>query len=138
MDNIDVVKVLGYGVVGLGFLLALMAFNLLSKEQKKDQPNSSMLNSIKWFMFFSVLFYGIQSLLYSLLMEFVIQKIENDKLVIVCSAILGVFVVRFLGLGSIFGKGVSSDIASVVMVVGGVVGLIVGYYLRKQFKFKTS
>ena len=90
------------------------------------------------FMFFSALFYGIQSLLYSLLMEFVIQRIENDKLVIVISAILGVFVVRFLGLGSVFGIGVGSDIASIVMVVGGVVGLIVGYYLRTQFVFKTS
>lgn len=90
------------------------------------------------FIFLSVLFYGIQSLLYSLLMEFSVQKIRNDKLVIVISIFLGVFVVKFLGLGSVIGKGVSADIASVVMVIGGVVGLIVGYYLRKQFKLKTS
>ena len=91
-----------------------------------------------FFIVFSFIFYGVQSLLYSLLMEFAVQKIRNDKLVIVISIFLGVFVVRFLGLGGIIGKGVSADIASIVMVIGGVVGLIVGYYLRKQFKLKTS
>ncbi|MEW6996053.1 hypothetical protein AADZ84_17655, partial [Colwelliaceae bacterium MEBiC 14330] len=66
------------------------------------------------FMFFSLIFYGIQSLLYSLIMEFVVQKIGNDKLVIIISMLLGVLVVRFLGLGNILGTDVSTDLASVV------------------------
>ena len=90
------------------------------------------------FLFFSLIFYGIQSLFYSLLMEFVVQKIDNDKFVILISILLGVFVVRFLGLGSITGFGVSTDIASVVIGVGGVVGLIVGYYLRNNFVSKLA
>ncbi|MEW6994781.1 hypothetical protein AADZ84_11005 [Colwelliaceae bacterium MEBiC 14330] len=89
-------------------------------------------------MFFALIFYGIQSLLYSLLMEFVVQKMNNDKLVILISMLLGVFVVRFLGLGNILGIGVSTDIANVVTGVGGVVGLIVGYYLRKDFRLELA
>jgi hypothetical protein len=67
-------------------------------------------------------------------MEFVVQKIGNDKLVIIISMLLGVLVVRFLGLGNILGTGVSTDLASVVIGVGGGVGLIVGNYLRNHFK----
>jgi hypothetical protein len=54
MENMDVIKILGYGIIGLGFLLALMAFNLLSKEQKKDEPNEKILASINRFMMFSI------------------------------------------------------------------------------------
>lgn len=85
------------------------------------------------FMFLSLIFYGFQSLLYSLLMEFVVQKINNDKLVVFVSILLSVFVVKFLGLGSILGVGVGTNITISVMVVGVLVGLIVGYYLRRLF-----
>jgi hypothetical protein len=51
---IDVVKILGYGVIGLGFLLAFMAYRLLSAEQKKPKPNEKMLRSIRDYMIFSI------------------------------------------------------------------------------------
>ena len=85
-----------------------------------------------FFIVISIIFYGIQSLFYSLIMEFIVQKLNSDKLVILISIFLGVFVVKFLGMG--FGTG----LANIVPWLGGIVGLIVGYYLRKQFKLKTS
>jgi hypothetical protein len=54
MGLIDVVKVLGYGVIGLGFLLAFMAYRLLSAEQKKIKPTDRMLKAIREYMFFSI------------------------------------------------------------------------------------
>lgn len=54
MLNETVVKILGYGVIGLGFLLALLSYRLLSKEQQRDQPRLVMLRSIMIFMAFSI------------------------------------------------------------------------------------
>jgi len=51
----NVENILGYGFIGLAFLLALLAFNLLTKEQKKDSPRGTMLISIFVFMFFYLL-----------------------------------------------------------------------------------
>lgn len=51
--------------------------------------------------FFAFILYGVQSLLYSLVMEFVVQRVASDKLVVLISMILGVFTVRFLGLGGV-------------------------------------
>ena len=36
--NINVVDILQIGVIGLGFLLAFLAYYLLTKEQKKINP----------------------------------------------------------------------------------------------------
>ncbi|MFC1822659.1 hypothetical protein ACFL9T_08125 [Thermodesulfobacteriota bacterium] len=55
MDNIDVVKILSYGTIGLGFLLALLAYFLLSREQKKKRPRSDILKTIKIFLLFFLL-----------------------------------------------------------------------------------
>jgi hypothetical protein len=55
MENIDVVKILGYGITGLSFLLAFMAYSLLLKEQKKQEPNENFLKSISNFMKFCVI-----------------------------------------------------------------------------------
>lgn len=52
--NINVVDILQIGVIGLGFLLAFLAYYLLTKEQKQEKPRSAILNSIYVFMFFSV------------------------------------------------------------------------------------
>lgn len=50
----DVVSILQIGVIGLGFLLAVLAYHLLTKEQKQDKPRSEILKSVYIFMFFSV------------------------------------------------------------------------------------
>jgi hypothetical protein len=52
--GIDVVKILGYGVLGLGFLLALLAYRLLSKEQGKQTPHPDAFRAIYVFMGFSL------------------------------------------------------------------------------------
>ena len=52
--SIDVVKILGYGVLGLGFLLALLAYHLLSKEQGKQTPRPDAFRAIYVFMGFSL------------------------------------------------------------------------------------
>lgn len=54
MGSIDVTEILGYGAIGLGFLLALLAYRLLAKEQGKDVPNESILKAIKTYMLFAV------------------------------------------------------------------------------------
>jgi hypothetical protein len=53
-DSLNVVKILGYGVTGLGFLLAYLAYRLLAAEQDKPKPRPSMLVGITLFMLFSL------------------------------------------------------------------------------------
>jgi ABC-type multidrug transport system permease subunit len=73
---------------------------------------------------FTLAFFGIQSVLYSLIMELAVQKISSDKLVIFISMLLGVLVaslfVSFVGFN--------------VSIIGGIVGLLVGQHLRTHFK----
>lgn len=52
--DLNVVDILQIGVIGLGFLLAVLAYHLLTKEQKQDAPRSDILKSIYVFMSFSV------------------------------------------------------------------------------------
>ena len=52
--DMSVVDILQIGVIGLGFLLAVLAYHLLTKEQKQNPPRGVILNSIYVFMFFSV------------------------------------------------------------------------------------
>jgi hypothetical protein len=59
MPSLGVVKILGLGVIGLGFLLALLAYRLLSKIQSQPNPNRSVLRSIYFFMGFSIVLCGI-------------------------------------------------------------------------------
>ncbi len=50
----DVVSILQIGVVGLGFLLAFLAYKLLTQEQNRHPPRNRILLGIYVFMFFSV------------------------------------------------------------------------------------
>jgi hypothetical protein len=59
MKDFNVVEILGYGVMGLGFLLAFFAYRLLLKEQKKEPPRSQILRSIYFYMTFSIVLCGI-------------------------------------------------------------------------------
>ena len=54
MTNLPFVEILQIGAIGLGFLLALLAFLLLGREQKKKEPHPKILRQINIFMGFSV------------------------------------------------------------------------------------
>ena len=54
----NIEAILSYGFIGLAFLLAALAFNLLVKEQKMESPRGSMIASIFAFMVFSLLLAG--------------------------------------------------------------------------------
>jgi hypothetical protein len=54
MENLNVIEILKVGLPGLVFLLALLSFNLLSKEQEKDHPRPSLLKAIRSFMYFNL------------------------------------------------------------------------------------
>lgn len=50
-SNLDpTVKILSLGISGFCFLLVIMAFRLISKEQEREQPRGSMLTAIYVFM----------------------------------------------------------------------------------------
>lgn len=55
LSKLNIVEILKIGSIGLGFLLALMSYILLKKEQEKDKPNKSFLNTTRTFMLFSIL-----------------------------------------------------------------------------------
>ncbi len=52
--NVDPYQILSYGVIGLGFLLAFLAYRLLTREQQRDEPRPSMVRAIYTFMAFSL------------------------------------------------------------------------------------
>lgn len=54
MPSVDVVKILGLGVMGLGFLLAFFAYRLLAKIQSQPNPSQAALRSTYFFMAFSI------------------------------------------------------------------------------------
>lgn len=47
-------NILGYGVIGLGFLLANLSYRLLVKEQRVERPRKQIIRSIYAFMSFSL------------------------------------------------------------------------------------
>ncbi|MCS4309142.1 hypothetical protein M2404_003505 [Rheinheimera pacifica] len=55
IEGIDVSRILSLGTIGLGFLLALLAFRLLNREQNIELPRNEILTAINRFMFFSFL-----------------------------------------------------------------------------------
>jgi len=55
MISETVVEILSYGVIGLGFLLALLSYRLLAREQHRDSPRKNILHSILIFMVFSII-----------------------------------------------------------------------------------
>ena len=54
MENLDIVAILKVGLSGLVFLLSLLAFRLLTKEQEKIPPSDRMLKSIRHFMHLNI------------------------------------------------------------------------------------
>ncbi len=54
MENWNIVEILKLGLPGLVFLLSILSFKLLSKEQGKVRPSPSILKSIRNFMFINV------------------------------------------------------------------------------------
>ncbi|XPF95302.1 hypothetical protein ACM9HF_04615 [Colwellia sp. RE-S-Sl-9] len=62
---------------------------------------------------------GLPSILFSLIMEFCVQRISNNKIVIIVSMFLGVV------CGVLFGV--------VGCIVGGATGISVGWYLRHHY-----
>jgi hypothetical protein len=53
--NLNIIAVLKLGAIGLAFLLALMSYNIIRKEQRNNIPNRNILTSAFIFMFFSVI-----------------------------------------------------------------------------------
>jgi hypothetical protein len=53
MNTIDPARLLGYGAIGFGFLLAFLSYLLLSGEQKREEPRKSMVRAIYSFMAFA-------------------------------------------------------------------------------------
>jgi hypothetical protein len=52
--NFDVARILSFGTVGLGFLLAFLAYQLLRKEQSVEHPRENILKAINYYMMFSI------------------------------------------------------------------------------------
>jgi hypothetical protein len=50
----DIVEILKIGLPGLVFLLSLLSYQLLSKEQQKPKPSATILRSIKQFMYINI------------------------------------------------------------------------------------
>jgi hypothetical protein len=54
MTTFDPLKALSYGVIGLGFLLAFLAYRLLTREQSRKAADPNVLRATYVFMFFSL------------------------------------------------------------------------------------
>ena len=54
MEDWNIIEVLKVGLPGLVFLLSMLAFRLLSTEQKKEPPRPMMLKAIRNFMLINV------------------------------------------------------------------------------------
>ena len=55
LSNVDgIVQILGLGAIGLGFLLAVLAYRLLTNEQEKKTPSQGILRAIYVYMAFSL------------------------------------------------------------------------------------
>lgn len=55
LKELNIVEILKIGSIGLGFLLALMSYMLIKREQERERPNKSFLNTARTFMLFSIL-----------------------------------------------------------------------------------
>ena len=50
MENLDIVKILGVGLSGFGFLLMFLAYRLLDHLITQPNPNQLIIRSINWYM----------------------------------------------------------------------------------------
>ena len=55
MNVLQLTDALKYGFIGLGAVLAILSYFLITKEQKKAKPSKQILGAVYVFMFFSVL-----------------------------------------------------------------------------------
>lgn len=55
MEGWNIVDILKIGLPGLVFLLAMLSYRLLSREQDKPKPDPDILGSIRNFMFINVI-----------------------------------------------------------------------------------
>ena len=55
MGKLNIVEILRIGVIGLGFLLAVLAYRLLTNEQKREEIRPSLIKATYVFMFFSII-----------------------------------------------------------------------------------
>ena len=72
------------------------------------------------FAFWSLFIFGIPSLIYSLVMEYFVQKIQEDKIVYGTSTFLGGVVGIIMSYGG--------------LIIGIIVGFIMGIILRYHYK----
>ena len=54
MEGLNVIEILKLGLPGLVFMLSILSFRLLGKEQGKPSPNVRILGSIRQFMYINV------------------------------------------------------------------------------------
>ncbi len=50
MENLNIIEILELGLPGLVFLLSVLSYRLLTKEQTKQNPSEEILRSIKQYM----------------------------------------------------------------------------------------
>lgn len=55
MQEFSAVDILGYGAIGLGFLVAFMAYRLLQQALKQENPNKQTVRAIRLFMGFAII-----------------------------------------------------------------------------------
>jgi len=53
-NSINIIEILSFGIIGLGFLLAFMAYRLLALEQNRARTRGNMLRAVYFFMAFSI------------------------------------------------------------------------------------
>ena len=54
MDNLNIIEILKLGLPGLVFLLSLLSFRLLTKEQDKKSPSQPILRTIRQYMYLNI------------------------------------------------------------------------------------
>src|SRR5260370_40234402 len=59
METLSFYNLLSYGAIGLGCILAALAYFLLRKEQDQPKPRQQMLTSVYIFMAFSLVLTGL-------------------------------------------------------------------------------
>ena len=54
MENLNIIEILKLGLPGLVFLLSVLSYRLLTKEQDKKSPSQPILRSIKQYMYVNI------------------------------------------------------------------------------------
>jgi hypothetical protein len=59
MENLNIIKILSYGISGLAFLLIFMTYSLILKEQRRERPRREIMRMIRSFMILELLCIGV-------------------------------------------------------------------------------